>query len=305
MSLKTISSRQTANAAALSTIGSSANATLDVILTDVDAALLARCPVTDQTRAPLSSDSGYTLGTIWVNTAATTAYDCTANGVGTSVWIQITTSSGGGSTCVIAEYATGSSTTYNTTYTPSTGEAAWVIINGLTKYVTTHFTMAGTTITFKAAPATAPLVIYVTDSRLIQSNLGTGTGALTSFSTPVSLNMVAFLDGLVADPTSETRLSSSLVEFFSAPGIGQSVYFSAMGLGQFLQGAMTGTIGGGNVTFTLPYSPSKAGAAMVFLNGRFIPQISGAYGCSISGSTVTFGTAPVAGQAPYALVFNG
>lgn len=219
-------------------------------------------------------------------------------------------SSGSGVTCIIAEVPAGlvndSNTSYTLSYAPTTAKMALVIINGLINYVTTHYTLTGTALSFVTAPSTGDriIVIYVTDSRLVQKASAVGDGTTLIFRNDYSLDMLPFLNGLLSEPGTDCRVSSNMVEFFAAPEVESATYVVATGFGQFSQAAMSGTVNGSNTVFTLATAPTVAGAVIVVLNGRVIAQGAGANRCTVSGSTVTFGTAPVTGQTVYGIVYN-
>ena len=52
----------------------------------------------------------------------------------------------------------------------------------------------------------------------------------------------------------------------------------------------SGTVNGSNVSFTLAFTPDDPAAVHVYLDGLYEPNVS------VSGSTLTFSTAPAAGQ---------
>ena len=64
----------------------------------------------------------------------------------------------------------------------------------------------------------------------------------------------------------------------------------------FEQEIPTGTVDGVNDDFTLSSVPARSKSVIVFING--ILQAQGAH-YSISGSTITFSSAPELGQIPY------
>ena len=225
-------------------------------------------------------------------------------------WQNINSGAGALNYQFIAETPSGlvnsSNTIFNATYTPAATNGYIVIINGLVQRLTTDFTVSGTQITFTTAPTSGSnvLVCYGTNSKMAQKNAGSGDSSTTAFKLFHGDDSMVFVDGLVSNPGIDHKLSSNYAEFFTAPGTGQAIYSVAKGLGNFVQEVPSGTVNGSNVTFTLATTPSSAGAVMVFLDGVLVEQGSGAGKYTISGTTITFGTAPVAPQVVYAIVFN-
>lgn len=66
----------------------------------------------------------------------------------------------------------------------------------------------------------------------------------------------------------------------------------------FEQEQPSGTVNGSNVTFTLSAAPISSKAISVFLDGLLCKQTTH---YSLSGSTITFVTAPATGQSVYAI----
>lgn len=66
----------------------------------------------------------------------------------------------------------------------------------------------------------------------------------------------------------------------------------------FEQEVPSGTVNGSNVTFTLASSPHSSKAVVVVVNGLIQRQTTH---YSVSGSTITFVTAPTTGQEIYAI----
>lgn len=61
----------------------------------------------------------------------------------------------------------------------------------------------------------------------------------------------------------------------------------------------TGDVDGVNKTFTLSQTPLSNKAVSVYLDGLLVPQLAIPSGCSVSGTTVLFVTAPQNGQSVY------
>lgn len=76
---------------------------------------------------------------------------------------------------------------------------------------------------------------------------------------------------------------------------GDANTFSKLPVGaDFIQETPSGSINSSNVTFTLANTPPANSAVIVILDG--MPQIGGSVDYSISGTTITFTTAPATGQ---------
>lgn len=52
----------------------------------------------------------------------------------------------------------------------------------------------------------------------------------------------------------------------------------------------SGTVNGSNTSFTLAFTPDDSSGVHVYLDGLYEPD------CSVSGTTITFTTAPAVGQ---------
>jgi hypothetical protein len=68
----------------------------------------------------------------------------------------------------------------------------------------------------------------------------------------------------------------------------------------YRQETPSGSVNGTNVTFTLSNAPLSGTSVQVFLNGLICPQDNTSIGYSISGTSITFQTAPQPGQRVYA-----
>jgi hypothetical protein len=72
------------------------------------------------------------------------------------------------------------------------------------------------------------------------------------------------------------------------------------GAGIPFQEVPSGTVNGTNQTFTLSHTPWNAANLVLWRDGQPVPQVGGANGYSITGVTITMGTAPANGQSLYA-----
>lgn len=81
--------------------------------------------------------------------------------------------------------------------------------------------------------------------------------------------------------------------------LGQKLTFSAVTTGTtstMLREAPSGTINGINTSFTVTHAPASVNSILVWINGVNVPKGAGAGKFSISGTTITFGTAPATGS---------
>jgi hypothetical protein len=122
--------------------------------------------------------------------------------------------------------------------------------------------------------------------------------ALLTGATPLFL--LLFQGGVFQTPGGvDYTLSGSSITFVTAPAFGNSLYASGLtttSAGQTPLGQVpSGTINGTNTVFTI--SGGTPVLAMVFLNGIY--QTPGGFDYTLSGSTITFNTAPSVGSHIY------
>lgn len=101
---------------------------------------------------------------------------------------------------------------------------------------------------------------------------GNGTGAVSTISPGSTSGYVLTSNGASANPT------------FQAPASAPTFY----------QEVPSGTVNGSNTAFSLAHTPSSAASVILFMNGVALTQGSGA-DYTISGSSITFGSAPLSG----------
>ena len=75
------------------------------------------------------------------------------------------------------------------------------------------------------------------------------------------------------------------------------------GAGTPFQEVPTGTVDGSNTTFTLAHTPWAGANLVLFLDRGPVPQGAGAGKYTLSGATITMGTAPQLGQTLYAFYY--
>lgn len=217
-------------------------------------------------------------------------------------------SGGGLSYQFVAETPVGDVDSLNTDFEISHDPISSVIvtINGLIRRLTDDFTITGTTISFVSAPDSGSdvFVFYGTEDRIMQET-GTGDGSNQYFVIPqISNDLLVSVDGVLSKNSVEFKNCGGLVEFLSGniPGVGQELAAYSSGNGQFSQQTLSGTVNGSNKDFTFSAGPTDAGAVIVCLNG--VVQVKDV-DYTISGATVSFTDAPIVGQVPYGIRYNG
>ena len=195
---------------------------------------------------------------------------------------------------------------YILAYTPIFSDSVIVTLGGLIRKITTDFSISGTTLTFVNAPAAGSslFVIYGTTNKILQNNLGIGDGTTSSFSAKKAIDFLVNVDGLVSEPGVEYSVSGSLVSFLNGyiPAYGQRILSYTYGTGQITQETLSGTVDESNKDFTFSSAPTASGSVIICING-IIQEKNVDY--TISGVIVSFTTAPVVGQVPYGIKFNG
>lgn len=130
---------------------------------------------------------------------------------------------------------------------------------------------------------------------------GSVNGSNTTFTlttSPTLNSEMVFLNGLVQTPSTDYTVSGSVVTFIAAPFTGDSVRVTYLGSTSSFAGTYiclevpSGAINGSNVTFTTAFTP-VVNSEMIFLNG-LAQQRTIDY--TMSGSTITFTTAPLTGD---------
>ena len=131
------------------------------------------------------------------------------------------------------------------------------------------------------------------------STVVTANGTQTTFTSPYGTNdpkeVFVTVDGLVQRPTTDYTISGTTVTFGTAPLIGTQVMVrvASVSSGAFVTADSTvATANGTQTTFTSPYSTDDAKEILVSVDG-LLQRPTTDY--TISGTTVTFGTAPLVG----------
>jgi hypothetical protein len=216
--------------------------------------------------------------------------------------ITIASSGGGGSSQLVAQKNTftgnGSTTAYTLTSTVADEARTQVYIDGVYQSKDTYST-SGNTLTFSTAPPNtgAIEVIHFTtlSGGLSKVDTFTGNGSTTAFMGSMSINdennTQIYIDG-VYQSKSNYSTSGSTVTFSTAPPNGSDielVHFKELSLSGMSNDTFTGN--GSATAFTLGAEVTDENNTWVFINGVY--QDKSTY--SISGTTLTFSTAPQSG----------
>jgi len=211
----------------------------------------------------------------------------------------ITIASSGGTAQLTAEKNTftgnGSTTAYTLSSTIADEARTQVYIDGVYQSKDTYST-SGTTLTFSTAPpnSTAIEVIHFTTlaGGLSAVDAFTGNGSTTAFAGSMSINdennTQIYINGVYQSKTNYST-SGSTVTFTTAPPNGSDielVHFKELSLSDMSNDTFTGN--GSATAFTLGAEVTDENNTWVFINGVY--QDKSTY--SISGTTLTFSTAP-------------
>ena len=160
------------------------------------------------------------------------------------------------------------------------------------------FTASGTTVTFGTAPpATTAIEImhYVAVDGVVEVDEFVGDGTTTNFATSLSIinenATTVFVSGVYQSKLTY-QTTGNVVSFTTAPPNGANieiVHVKALALSGFNKNNFVGT--GSQTAFTLNTTVNEENMTFVFLEGIY--QDKSTYG--ISGTTLTFATAPQSG----------
>lgn len=163
-----------------------------------------------------------------------------------------------------------------------------------------NYTTSGTTITFSTAPPNGSAVEVVHFEEIsystLDSNQFTGTGSQTDFTLTQEVDVdkaFVFIQGVYQEKSTYS-ISGTTLTFTTAPQNGYSVEVVTVGSVSVFNDTLyvdtfTGT--GSQVDYTLSSSPGSVNAIDVYLNGIYQNKSN----FSVSGSTLTFTTAPTNG----------
>jgi hypothetical protein len=164
-----------------------------------------------------------------------------------------------------------------------------------------NYTTSGTTITFSTAPpsGSAIEVVHFTPATYstLNSNQFTGTGSQTDFTLTQAVDVdtsFVFLQGVYQEKDTYS-ISGTTLTFTTAPLSGYSIEVITVGSVSIFNDTLyldnfNGT--GSQVDYTLSTSPASENAIDVYINGLYQQKDT----FSLSGSTLTFSTAPPNGS---------
>jgi hypothetical protein len=164
-----------------------------------------------------------------------------------------------------------------------------------------NYTTSGTTITFSTAPpsGSAIEVVHFTAAEYstLNSNQFTGTGSQTDFTLTQGVtadSSFVFIQGVYQEKDTYS-ISGTTLSFTSAPLSGYSIEVITVGSVSIFNDTLyldnfNGT--GSQVNYTLSTSPANENAIDVYINGLYQQKDT----FSLSGSTLTFSTAPPNGS---------
>jgi hypothetical protein len=206
------------------------------------------------------------------------------------------TASGGGTVTIQRNNYTGDGSTvaYGVSSTVISENNIQIYLDGVYQDKDT-FTATGTTITFSTAPpATTEIEImhYVAVDGVIEVDEFVGDGTTTNFATSLSIinedATQVYVSGVYQSKLTY-QTTGNVVSFTTAPPNGANieiVHIKALALSGFNKNNFVGT--GSQTAFTLNTTVNEENMTFVFLEGIY--QDKSTYG--ISGSTLTFATAP-------------
>ena len=211
--------------------------------------------------------------------------------------LTITSTAGGGGTVTIQRNnytGDGSTVAYGVSSTVVSENNIQIYLDGVYQDKDT-FTATGTTVTFGTAPPTGTaieIMHYVTVDGVVEVDEFVGDGTTTNFSTSLSIinedATTVFVSGVYQSKLTY-QTTGNVVSFTTAPPNGANieiVHVKALALSGFNKNNFTGT--GSQTAFTLNTTVNEENMTFVFLEGIY--QDKSTY--SISGTTLTFSTAP-------------
>lgn len=214
--------------------------------------------------------------------------------------LTITSTAGGGGTVTIQRNnytGDGSTVAYGVSSTVVSENNIQIYLDGVYQDKDT-FTATGTTVTFGTAPPTGTeieIMHYVSVDGVIEVDEFVGDGTTTNFSTSLSIineNATSVFVSGVYQSKLTYQTTGNVVSFTTAPPNGANieiVHVKALALSGFNKNNFVGT--GSQTAFTLNTTVNEENMTFVFLEGIY--QDKSTY--SISGTTLTFTTAPQSG----------
>lgn len=214
--------------------------------------------------------------------------------------LTIASTGGGGGTVTIERNnytGDGSTVAYGVSSTVVSENDIQIYLDGVYQDKDT-FTATGVTVTFGTAPPTGTaieIMHYVAVDGVVEVDEFVGDGTQTDFSTTLSIineNATSVFVSGVYQSKLTYQTTGNVVSFTTAPPNGANieiVHVKALALSGFNKNNFTGT--GSQTAFTLNTTVNEENMTFVFLEGIY--QDKSTYG--ISGSTLTFATAPQSG----------
>jgi len=253
-------------------------------------------------------DEGSALSTA-ASTLNFTGSGVTASGNGAVKTINVTGGGSSGGTVTIEKNVytgDGSDVTFDTTTAIANENNVQVYLDGVYQSKD-NYTTSGSTVTMSTAPAngtSVELIHMVSTSGVIARDSFTGNGSTTAYVLSMSiLNENAtqvYLDGVYQSKDNYSTSGSTLT-FSTAPPNGTAievVHIKAVSASSLNQNNFTGD--GSTTAFTLSQSIDDEAKTFVFIQGVY--QEKSTY--SISGTTLTFSTAPQNGYTVEVMAFS-
>ncbi len=247
-----------------------------------------------------------------LSTAATTlnftGSAVTASGSGAVKTINVTGGSSGGTVTIEKNVYTGdgSDVTFDTTTAIANENNVQVYIDGVYQSKD-NYTTSGSTVTMSTAPGNSTsveLIHMVSTSGVIARDSFTGNGSTTAYVLTMSISnenaTQVYLDGVYQSKNNYSTSGSTLT-FSTAPPNGTAievVHIKAVNASSLNQNNFTGN--GSTTAFTLSQSIDDEAKTFVFIQGVY--QEKSTY--SISGTTLTFSTAPQNGYTIEVIAFS-
>ena len=227
-----------------------------------------------------------------------------------SYWKNGTVSGGGGGGTVTVEKnvytANGSTTTFNTSTAIVNENNVQVYIDGVYQSKD-NYTTSGSTVTMSTAPpntTSVELIHMVAVDGVIARDSFTGNGSTTAYVLSMSISnenaTQVYIDGVYQSKDNYTTSGSTLT-FSTAPPNGAAVevvHIKAVAASTLNQNNFTGD--GSTTAFTLSQTVTDETNTFVFIQGVY--QEKSVY--SISGTTLTFTTAPQNGYTVEVMAFG-
>ena len=248
-----------------------------------------------------------------LSTAATTlnftGSAVTASGSGAVKTINVTGGGSSGGTVTIEKNVytgDGSDVTFDTTTAIANENNVQVYIDGVYQSKD-NYTTSGSTVTMSTAPGNSTsveLIHMVSTSGVIARDSFTGNGSTTAYILSMSISnenaTQVYLDGVYQSKNNYSTSGSTLT-FSTAPPNGTAievVHIKAVNASSLNQNNFTGN--GSTTAFTLSQSIDDEAKTFVFIQGVY--QEKSTY--SISGTTLTFTTAPQNGYTIEVMAFS-